>query len=271
MRGGVILQVVLMIVVTLVIGAVFGLIMRLWLRKNVIGPVIELEESTRYFTLKSHDQKDPERLVYFSPDIRTRNELESLSESIRKMTADMKDYVENVLSAETWARRAQEEAKGMSRLAYQDALTHMKSKAAYDAKDAELAQYVATGEAEFAIVMVDLNNLKKINDNYGHENGNHYIIGACKIIGDVYRHSPVYRVGGDEFVVVLQGDDYRNRAELLQQLQKASVWPQRRKIASHGSAIPPPMVWRNIPARRARTWRTCSAGRTKRCIPAKNA
>lgn len=220
MRAGVLLPIFGTVLLTMAVGMIFSAILRAWLKKNVIGPVLQLEESTRYFALKSHDQKDPERMVYFSPKICTRNELESLSESICKMTSDMKDYVENILSAETWARQAQEEAKGMSRLAYQDALTHMKSKAAYDAKDAELAQEVVNGEAEFAIVMVDLNNLKKINDNYGHENGNRYIIGSCKIIGDIYRHSPVYRVGGDEFVVVLQGEDYGNREALLHQLEE---------------------------------------------------
>ena len=239
--GWFVLQTVLL---TLLTGAAFGLLLRAWLKKNVIGPVLALEESTRYFALKSHEQKDPERLTYFSPDIRTNNELESLAASIEKMTADMKEYVENIFTAESWARRAQEEARGMSRLAYQDALTHMKSKAAYDAKEAELAQDVVTGEAEFALVMVDLNNLKKINDTYGHENGNRYIIGACKIIGDIYRHSPVYRIGGDEFIIVLQREDYRNRDALLELLaekfrvssERADCEPWERFSAAYGQA-----------------------------------
>ena len=63
-------------------------------------------------------------------------------------------------------------------------------------------------------------NLKNINDGYGHSNGNCYIFGACHIICSIFRHSPVFRIGGDEFVVILRDSDYENRHELIEQARQ---------------------------------------------------
>ena len=68
---------------------------------------------------------------------------------------------------------------------------------------------------DFGIVVFDVNGLKFVNDTYGHEAGDRWIRNACKLICDIYQHSPVYRIGGDEFVVCLENTDYENREELL--------------------------------------------------------
>ena len=67
--------------------------------------------------------------------------------------------------------------------------------------------------------MVDINNLKHVNDEYGHKNGDMYIKGCCHMISDVFRYSPVYRIGGDEFIVILFGSDYENRIMLCKKLK----------------------------------------------------
>jgi diguanylate cyclase (GGDEF)-like protein len=74
-------------------------------------------------------------------------------------------------------------------------------------------------DAEFAIVMVDLNNLKYINDEHGHRAGDAYIKGCCHMMCEAFKHSPVFRVGGDEFVAVLTGHDYENRRAIVDQLK----------------------------------------------------
>ena len=57
--------------------------------------------------------------------------------------------------------------------------------------------------------MIDLNFLKSINDTYGHEQGNVAIQRLCSIVCSVFEHSPVFRIGGDEFVVILEKIDYK--------------------------------------------------------------
>ena len=68
----------------------------------------------------------------------------------------------------------------------------------------------------FAVIILDCDNLKTINDQYGHERGDAYIKTACQLICRIFKHSPVFRIGGDEFAVVLQNEDYQNRRELLE-------------------------------------------------------
>lgn len=71
----------------------------------------------------------------------------------------------------------------------------------------------------FAVVVCDANNLKSINDSEGHVAGDEYIKGSARLLCDVFDHSPVFRVGGDEFVAFLRGSDYSNRADLMTRLR----------------------------------------------------
>ena len=66
--------------------------------------------------------------------------------------------------------------------------------------------------------MFDINNLKLVNDSKGHEAGDDYIVRACRLICNVFKHSPVYRIGGDEFIAILTGEDYMNRADLFDEI-----------------------------------------------------
>ena len=70
----------------------------------------------------------------------------------------------------------------------------------------ELKETMKTNKhTKFALVECDINGLKGINDTYGHEIGDVYIVNSCRGICSVFKHSPVFRIGGDEFVVILQG------------------------------------------------------------------
>jgi len=109
----------------------------------------------------------------------------------------------------------------ISQEAYRDALTGVGSKAAYNNKIAELNGALADGLTEIALVMIDMNNLKQINDEYGHKSGDIYIRGCCHMICEAFKHSPVFRVGGDEFVAILMGSDYESRNENVRKLREA--------------------------------------------------
>lgn len=93
-----------------------------------------------------------------------------------------------------------------------DALTKVMSRSSYDnkAKEFDVKIKEDPSTVNFAICECDLNNLKIINDTFGHGSGDAYIISCCKVICDCFKHSPVYRTGGDEFVAILQSDDYAN-------------------------------------------------------------
>lgn len=109
------------------------------------------------------------------------------------------------------------EMENANRKAYRDGLTGVKNKLAYleSLKELELQTKESSLEG-YGVVVFDLNGLKVINDTLGHEAGDEYLKSACRIICEHYKHSPVYRIGGDEFVAILKGSDFENR-ELLKQ------------------------------------------------------
>ncbi len=104
-------------------------------------------------------------------------------------------------------------------MANKDALTGVKNKHAYANLESEMDEQIQKDEVgDFAIVVGDINGLKHVNDTCGHSAGDEFIQRACEIVCNIYKHSPVFRIGGDEFTVVLRGSDYENRMDLLTEL-----------------------------------------------------
>ncbi|MBR3705303.1 MAG: GGDEF domain-containing protein [Oscillospiraceae bacterium] len=102
-------------------------------------------------------------------------------------------------------------------LAYTDSLTGLKNYAMYAHIKEKMAAKIANDpKTRFAVAVMDVNNLKKVNDEHGHEAGNALILCASKLMCDVFGHSPVCRIGGDEFVAILENSDYENRDALFQ-------------------------------------------------------
>lgn len=124
-----------------------------------------------------------------------------------------KEHLESILKVE----EMQELELGKTRkMAYSDPLTGVKNKMAYIEDVGGIEQKIEDEFLkDFGIVVFDLNDLKKINDTYGHDAGDKYIKSASNLICNKFKHSPVYRIGGDEFVVFLYGDDYNNRNSIL--------------------------------------------------------
>ena len=107
----------------------------------------------------------------------------------------------------------------MNELAFRDPLTGVKSRAAYVDAAAHMDQILTEAPIPFGLILADSNDLKRINDSRGHDVGDAYITHICRIICNVFKHSPVYRVGGDEFVVLLEGHDLDKHEALLAQLE----------------------------------------------------
>lgn len=214
------------VILIVLLGILFGALFLAWMTKNISDPIKRLEGSVVSFAQRSHEQTDPSLLDYDDPDIHTHNEVESLSNAVGQMTVDMRAYVKSIIDAENKVKNMKSQVSHMDMLAYQDALTHVKNKAWYDKTQERVNNDIAAGRARFGILMADLNCLKKINDTYGHEHGNDYIFGACHQICVIFDHSPVFRIGGDEFVVLLENRDYENRDRLLEEIKMAFEYSQ---------------------------------------------
>lgn len=101
-------------------------------------------------------------------------------------------------------------------LAYHDSLTGTNNKHAYVEKEEEMNVLIREKKVkEFSIILFDLNDLKAINDTYGHDVGDKYIIKTCEMIASYFERDEIYRFGGDEFVLILEGESYAKRYKLL--------------------------------------------------------
>ncbi|MCR4644191.1 MAG: GGDEF domain-containing protein [Oscillospiraceae bacterium] len=222
----------------------------------IISPLASITKEMQRF--KPGEDTDYEKAGVMELKLKSRDEVYDIYQAIRTMQMHIIDYL-NELSA---VQRAKEQALNsleqaesdikdkeeqigeISKQIYRDALTSVGNKAGYVQKTEELARKIADRTAEFAIVMVDLNDLKRINDELGHRAGDAYIKGSCHLVCYIYKHSPVFRIGGDEFVVILEGEDYENRKALLEETRAAfarsfantDAPPQERYSASVGMA-----------------------------------
>ncbi len=113
------------------------------------------------------------------------------------------------------------ELGSVKKIAYKDVLTDVKNANAYTEAKAGYEEKIHDKVIkELGIVVFDLNNLKKVNDTLGHEAGDKYLKASSKLICGIFKHSPVYRIGGDEFVALLEREDYQNRENLLDEFNK---------------------------------------------------
>ena len=131
----------------------------------------------------------------------------------------------NLQNAERLVEDMKEQVETLDEIAFSDALTGLGNKAAYDENTKPFDKAIAAGKTEdlaFAILMIDLNFLKKVNDTYGHENGNVYLKNCAEMVSRIYGRKESYRFGGDEFVAVLPGEKSKE-AEALTEVFRAEM------------------------------------------------
>ena len=186
---------------------VFIGVIYLFLRFHVLKPVQQLERRTNKFKETRIQDVDPK------DEVKTRDEFGRLFSAIVE--------TENVIVQD----RAQLEGyiEKVRVMAYQDELTGVKNLNSYDRKTEGLDAQIKEGSAKFAVVMIDMNSLKNINDTYGHGQGDVALKGTSRVICETFKHSPVHRVGGDEFVAILEGQDFENREALFAEIRKGEV------------------------------------------------
>ena len=135
----------------------------------------------------------------------------------RRLIVGINDVDAQVKQEQEYEKRLiQAEEKAMI-----DALTGVKSKYAYMEAEAQLDHQIETqSQPPFAVVVLDVNDLKKVNDPSGHQVGDQYLREACRMICQTFKHSPVFRVGGDEFAVIAQGHDYEHIDQLIRGIEE---------------------------------------------------
>lgn len=178
--------------------------------------------------------------------IRPLKELDKAAQDIAKGNLDVDLEIHSNDEVGTLAQSLSETARELkikisyiNNLAYSDKLTGVKNSTAYLQEVAYLKNDILQKKADFAIFVVDANGLKYVNDNYGHEIGNELIIKVTQMIAEVFGEENVYRIGGDEFAVILSNvaeeacNQYCKAFAEVVDNQKGKIWAS----ASIGYAI----------------------------------
>lgn len=142
---------------------------------------------------------------------------------IARKTSDGTHFIIGVEDIDAEVQREKQQLRALQiekKLARRDELTGVKNKTAYKELEKSAQGNIDNGidYLTFALVVCDTNNLKETNDTKGHAAGDEYIKASARLLCDIFVHSPVFRVGGDEFVVFLRENDYVARYELMDKL-----------------------------------------------------
>ena len=71
---------------------------------------------------------------------------------------------------------------------------------------------------------MDVNNIKPTNDTYGHRFGCHLIVRCGHTIPEFFKESKMFHIGGDEFVIIVYGEDYKNLDNILKAYEERLVY-----------------------------------------------
>lgn len=192
--------------VTIVGLSIIGMLcITLVVTRNIVRPLRELNTAAKEIA---------EGNLEIVLECKTKDEIGTLTESVKSTAKQLQariDYINN--------------------LAYYDKLTGVKNNTAYLSEVYRIRKFLENGTAVPAVFVIDVNNLKIANDTYGHEYGNELIITAAKQIVRCFGGENVYRIGGDEFVVLLQDKSYEECMELQR------MFEQTESISSKGSMV----------------------------------
>jgi diguanylate cyclase (GGDEF)-like protein len=110
----------------------------------------------------------------------------------------------------------------MRRLALTDDLTCLYNRRGFFAAAAQQLKLASRNAQSHLLLFCDVNNLKKINDSFGHREGDLALIRTADALGQAFRDSDILaRLGGDEFVVLASEASSQTQEVLLRRLEKS--------------------------------------------------
>ena len=186
------------IVLAFIIVLFFSILYTIFVTYRIVRPLKQLTSAAKDLS----DGLDESKLSQIS--VNSKDEIGTLS-------VVLKDTYKKILEYTTY----------INALAYRDSLTGIKNSTAYTEAITSINKEINFDNPQFGVLVADINNLKETNDKYGHDVGNELIIHTSKILTEIFRESLVFRIGGDEFAVILKYKDYKDYHNLLVEFDKA--------------------------------------------------
>ncbi len=230
------------IIAILLVTLVLTLIAIVLVHRLVVAPIQVLTDASMTVLSEGVDVGKPR---FANVQIHTHDEIETLASAMVQMELEIKRYIESLKSTTRELAITRVRVDQMNEMASHDAMTKTFNKRAYEAEELLLDTQIANarqGEGpmpDFAIVMIDLNYLKYINDTYGHVKGDSAILGLVDLIRSVFVDYQVFRLGGDEFAIFLRNEQCAQAPRLIADIKK-----RMRAISQDASKEP----WQQISA-----------------------
>lgn len=198
----------------------------IFIATNIIGLAFARHFSAPVKKLSEASQRIMEGDMTVDIDYKGEDEIGILIDNFKEMAAQLQKRLDKY-----------------STMAYTDVLTGVNNQSSFEINAALMDEKIAENYTDFGVVMVDLNNLKVTNERFGHTAGDRLIRNSAAIISYAFTHSPVFRVGADEFVILLEKEDFYERDLRIENMKilidkSNENLPEIKKISlSYGVAV----------------------------------
>ncbi|UUY06983.1 diguanylate cyclase [Pseudomonas sp. J452] len=148
-------------------------------------------------TGENHDEEY--RVVWPDGSVHWLRETGNVVQNEQGVAVKMMGVVRDITEEKAWASQ-------MHQLAHHDALTGLPNRLAFEDRLSNALERARRNATRVALVFIDLNDFKAINDAHGHAAGDQVLVSTARRLKTALRESDsVARIGGDEFVVILEG------------------------------------------------------------------
>lgn len=171
-----------------------ALLLSLKISNAITKPLYDIMEATKQYAVGHWD-------VEISCE--TEDETGMLAKNIMIMADNTREYISQI-----------------QHMAKYDALTGVRNRNDYLRHTEKCVAQALKSDGKLALIVMDVNNLKTVNDTLGHEMGDALLQSASKLICQMFSQSPVYRIGGDEFAVIVFGTACDTVDEKMQQFRE---------------------------------------------------
>ena len=138
---------------------------------------------------------------------------------IRKQNEELKKKLEE---SNSQIKRLSEELERTRKQASVDFLTQVANRASFDRALSDMVKDFYRRNYPFALLMIDIDHFKKINDTYGHQAGDYVLRELAKLIKEQLRARDIIaRYGGEEFVVILPGVTFGQAVNIAERIRKS--------------------------------------------------
>lgn len=115
--------------------------------------------------------------------------------------------------------------KKLYELSYNDELTGLLNERSYISEVEDIDNRIRNGEdVKFAVILMDVNNLKATNDAYGHRFGCSLVVRCGHTLLTLFSSSKLFHVGGDEFIAIVMGKDLEDFENTMKKFDEAMLY-----------------------------------------------